>query len=138
MKKKMLMMAFAATMTLGCEAQVLFSTPDLYDTGMMNMYINAARETARARLDNFIYYYGKAVDAYNGQQWDNVIYYANQAFATYYEDEQLYFMRGIAYDCKGRTRDAKKDLKTALKQGYKDAQKALDYIEAREKQRKNK
>ena len=56
MKRKLFMMAFAATMALGCEAQVLFSTPDLYDTGMMNMYINAARETARARLDNFIYY----------------------------------------------------------------------------------
>ena len=136
MKKKLLMMALAGSMALGCEAQVLFPTPDLYDTGMMNMYINAARETARARLDSFIYYYGKAVDAYNDQQWDNVIYFANQAFATDYEDGQLYFMRGIAYDCKGRTHDAKKDLKTALKQGYEDAQKALDYIEAREKQRK--
>ena len=136
MKKKMFMMALATTMTLGCEAQVLFPTPDLYDTGMMNMYINAVRETARARLDNFMYYFEKAVDAYNDQEWSNVIYFVGKAFATDYEDGQLYYMRGVAYDMKGYTKEAKKDFKTALKQGYREAQNALDYIETREKQKK--
>ena len=136
MKKKLFALACASIMATGMNAQVLFPTPDLYDSGMMNMYINAARETARARLDSFISYYGKAVDAYNDQQWDNVINYANRAFDTDYEDGQLYFMRGVAYDQKGYTREAKKDLKTALKQGYEDARKVLNYIEERETQRK--
>lgn len=136
MKKKMLMMAFAATMTLGCEAQVLFSTPDLYDTGMMNMYINAARETARARLDNFMYYYDKAFNAYNDQRWKDVIRFVNLALKTDYDDRQLYFMRGVAYDKTGYTKEAKKDLRTALKQGYEDAREVLDIIEARERQKK--
>ena len=123
-------------MAIGTHAQVLFPTPDLYDTDMMNMYINAARETARARLDNFMYYFGKAVDAYNDQEWGNVIYFVDKAFSTDYEDGQLYYMRGVAYDMKGNTKEAKKDFKTALKQGYQEAQNALNYIETREKQRK--
>ena len=136
MKMKKLMMALAGSMTLGCEAQVLFETPDLYDTGMMNMYINAARETARARLDNFIYYYGKAVDAFNDNNWNYVIFYANKALATYFEDARLYYMRGVARYHSGQTREAKKDLKKALKQGYQEAKNVLDYLKIREKLRK--
>ena len=136
MKKKLLALACASFMATGMNAQVLFPTPDLYDSGMMNMYINAARETARARLDNFMYYYDKAVDAYNDQQWNNVIFYVRKAFETGYEDKQLYYMRGVAYERQGYLKEAKKDFKTALKQGYEDSQKALDYLESKEKQRK--
>ena len=133
MKKKILVSATACFMAMSVNAQVLFPTPDLYDTDMMSMYINAARETARARLDNFMYYYDKAVNAYNGQQWNNVIYYAKKAFETDYEDGQLYFMRGVAYERQGYVKEAKKDYKTALKQGYREAQKALEYLEAKRK-----
>ena len=34
------------------------------------------------------------------------------------------------------TKEAKKDLRTALKQGYEDAREVLDIIEARERQKK--
>ena len=136
MKKKLLALACASFMATGLNAQVLFPTPDLYDSGMMNMYINAARETARARLDNFMYYYDKAVDAYNDQRWKDVIRFVNLALKTDYDDRQLYFMRGVAYDKTGYTKEAKKDLRTALKQGYEDAREVLDIIEARERQKK--
>lgn len=136
MKKKLFALACASFMATGMNAQVLFPTPDLYDSGMMNMYINAARETARARLDNFMYYYDKAFNAYNDQRWKDVIRFVNLALKTDYDDRQLYFMRGVAYDKTGYTKEAKKDLRRALKQGYEDAREVLDIIEARERQKK--
>lgn len=136
MKKKLFALACASLMATGMIAQVLFPTPDLYDSGMMNMYINAARETARARLDNFKYFYEMGIDAYNDQRWKDVIRFVNLALKTGYDDDQLYFMRGVAYDKTGYTKEAKKDLRTALKQGYEDAREVLDIIEARERQKK--
>ena len=137
MKKGLFTMALWCSIALGCYAQdTLFPQADLYDTGMMNTYINAYRETAGIRMQNYNYYSDLSVEAYNDGQWYDVIKYVNEALSTGYYCGMLYFIRGFAYESLGNLKAAKNDYKTSIKNNYRDAEIALRALKEKIKQRK--
>jgi len=136
MKKKMKILAVVCSMALSGQAQVLFPQADLYDTGAMMMYINAARETARARMENYERCTDLAIEAYNNQQWSNAINYVNSALETGYQCGMLYYIRGFSYEGLGYLKNAKDDYKQAKKMNYADAVAALARVELRIKEQK--
>ena len=137
MKKGMITMALWCSMALGCHAQdTLFPQADLYDTGMMNTFINAYRETAGIRMQNYNYYCDLSVEAFNNRQWYDAIKYVNEALSTGYYCGMLYFIRGFAYESLGNLKAAKNDYKTSIKNNYRDAEIALRALKEKIKQRK--
>ena len=137
MKKGIITMALCCAMALGCHAQdTLVPQADLYDTGMMNMYINAYKETAAIRMQNYNYYCDLSVEAFNNKQWSNAINYVNKALDTGYHCGMLYFIRGYAYESLGYWEIAKDDYKKSIKDNYKDAEIALSALNEKIKQRK--
>ena len=92
-------------------------TMDLYDTGMMNMYLQSARETAARRYENYIHYGDLAVEACAKKQWSSTIYYVNEALETGYYSGKHYYIRGYAFEQLGNIRAAKKDYKIGKKYG---------------------
>jgi hypothetical protein len=99
MKKGMMILALMSSMALSNHAQdTMFPQADLYDTEMMNTFINAYRETAGIRIQNYNYYFDLSVEAYNNRQWYDAIKYVNEALSTGYYCGMLYFIRGFAYE----------------------------------------
>ena len=111
-------------------------TMDLYDTGMMNMYLQSARETAARRYENYIHYGDLAVEACAKKQWSGTIYYVNEALGTGYYNGILYYFRGMAYENIGNISAAEKDYKMAKKLGCVEASGALVALKAKMKSRK--
>lgn len=128
MKKKIIAMALACSAAMNLNAQIYtgdigipMPTIDLYDTGMMNMYLRAMAETAAQRKENYYRYSDMALEAYKDKQWNNVVYYVNEALNTKYYSGELYYLRGYAFEQLGNLRAAKKDYKTGMKHNCPEA-----------------
>lgn len=142
MKKKVIMLALMCLVVVSGKAQIYgydqalrLPTADLYDDAMTNMYLRALAETAAIRKENYFRYSDMAIDAYKNKQWNNVIYYVNEALNTKYYCGGLYYMRGYAYEQLGKLRAAKKDYKTAIKNDSQEAAQALASLKARKKRK---
>ena len=53
MKKIIITFIMAAMFSINAKGQVRFPTRDLYDSGMMNMYLDALKNTAETRKNQF-------------------------------------------------------------------------------------
>jgi tetratricopeptide (TPR) repeat protein len=142
MKKKVMTLVLMCCLAMSSEAQIYggetwatLPTMDLYDTNVMNMHLRALAETAALRKENYFRYSDMAIEAYNNRQWNNVVYYVNEALNTRYYCGQLYYLRGYAYEQLGNLRAAKKDYKTGIKQNSSEAAQALASLKARKKRR---
>lgn len=138
MAKKVLTLTVICLMTMSSRAQIYsgdswarFSTPNLYDPSITNMYLRALSETAEIREENFYHYSDLAIDAFNKKQWNMVIYYVNEALNTYYYNGYLFFIRGYANEQLGKIRAAKKDYKKGIKYGCSEAAEALGELKAK-------
>ena len=141
MKKRIMIIALTCLMTKGVNAQVYaydswmkMPTTDLYDTGVMNMYLRALAETAAKRKADFKYFSELAYDAYCKKQWQSVIDNVNWALSTKYYCSDIFYMRGYAYESLGDYKRAKKDYKRAKKEGYYRAAQALETLKYRQRQ----
>ena len=142
MKKRILAITFMCAMAMNVDAQVYagdtwvqMPTMDLYGTGMMNMYARALAETAERRRANFDWYFDKAVDAYEREEWNEVVYLVNQALETKYECGVIYYIRGHAYEQLGNYRAAKKDYKKSKKMNIPAAARALESLKTKSRRR---
>lgn len=142
MTKKVFTATVICLMSMSTHAQVYpedswarFSTPNLYDPGLMNMYLRALSETAELREKNFHHYSDLAVDAFVNSQWNLVIYYVNEALDTKYYNGDLYFLRGYAYEQIGKTSAAKRDYKKGARYGCEQAANALEELKERNRKK---
>ncbi len=138
MKKKILLMTIACAFSLNGKAQIYaydhgvkMPTMDLYDPDLMRMAIQAARETAPQRRANFERYSNDAIEAYNNKNWNLAIQYVNLALRTCFENGQLYYIRGYAYEQLGYLRFAKKDYKRGRNLNSPEAADALEALKAK-------
>ena len=142
MKKKIFIMTLVCSAAMNLNAQIYagdtslpMPTRDLYDTGMMNMYLRAMAETAAQRKENYYHYSDMALEAYKNKQWNNVVYYVNEALNTKYYSGELYYLRGYAFEQLGNLRAAKKDYKTGIKHNCPEAAHALEALKVRSKRK---
>lgn len=138
MKKAFFLMALFNLLSIegyaqvyGYERNLQMPTRDLYDQGMMNMYLRAMAETTGKRKAFFNHYSSLALEAYHNHQWPQVINCVNKALNTYYESGQVYFLRGYANEQLGYLRDAKRDYKRGIKHGSYEAANALSTLKER-------
>lgn len=143
MRKEFLMMSLLCSMAMGANAQIYaydtwmqMPTRDLYDDGMMNMYIKALAETAAKRKANFEQYSNLAVEAFKKKQWNYVILYVNNALETQYYNGEVFYLRGFAYEMLGDERQAKKDYRKGKKNGSYRAEIAMEQLKEKQKQRR--
>jgi hypothetical protein len=96
MKKKILIGAMMCWMALNAQAQYQYDralplpTMDLYDTGVMNMYMRALAETSARRQQSYERNSELAFNAFNNEQWSSVIGYVNQALNTMFYCGELF------------------------------------------------
>ena len=135
MKKRIIVIVLTCSMAMKVGAQIYsydrgvqFPITSLYDTDMMNMQLRALAETAAIRKENYRHYSDMAFEAYNNNNWSNVIYYVNAALNTLYYSGTLYYIRGYAYEQLGNLRAAKKDYKTGKKYNCSEAVQALESL----------
>ena len=140
MKKKIFAVALTCLISTGVEAQVYaydswvqMPTKDIYDDGMMNMYLRAVAETAARRKALFEQFSDRAAEAFKRKQWSLVICYVNDAFETQYYNGELYYLRGYAFEMLGDERQAKKDYRNGKRNNSYQA--ALALVQLKEKQR---
>ena len=140
MKKRIIVIVLTCSMAMKVGAQIYsydrgvqFPITSLYDTDMMNMQLRALAETAAIRKENYRRYSDMAFEAYNNNNWSNVIYYVNAALNTLYYSGTLYYIRGYAYEQLGNLRAAKKDYKTGKKYNCSEAVQALESLKAKRK-----
>lgn len=142
MKKKLLIGAMMCGMALNAQAQYQYDralpmpTVDLYDTGMMNMYLRALAETSARRQQSYERYAELAFDAFDNRQWSSVISYVDQALSTLYYCGDLFYIRGYAYEQLGNVRAARKDYKAGKKYNCAEAAQALEVLKTKKKTRK--
>ena len=142
MKKKVMIGAMMCLMTLNAQAQYQYDralplpTVDLYDTGMMNMYLRALAETAPRRQQRYEEFADLAFEAFKDKQWNSVINYVNQALSTGFYCGDLFYIRGNAFERLGDIKAAKKDYKTGKKYNCREAAIALETLKAKRKTRK--
>ena len=143
MKKKLLIVAILCLACSSVKAQVYgrdaivpMPVRELYDKNMMNSYLNAMAATAARRQELYQRYGDMAVEAFNNNQWSNVIYYVTKALDTKYYCGELYYIRGYAYEQLGNLRAAKSDYKTGKKYDSTEAAQALESIKRRMKRKK--
>lgn len=142
MKKKLLIGAMMCGMALNAQAQYQYDralpmpTVDLYDTGMMNMYLRALAETSARRQQSYEQYAELAFDAFDNRQWSSVISYVDQALSTLYYCGDLFYIRGYAYEQLGNVRAARKDYKAGKKYNCAEAAQALEVLKTKKKTRK--
>lgn len=140
--KRILTVILLCLSTIVCEAQyydnpsVPLPTTDLYDTGVMNMYMNAARETYAARSQQYERYVGWAFEAASKEQWPYVIHYVTSALNTGFWNADLYFLRGRAYEQLKQWRYAKRDYKKGKRNGSSAAAEALLRLNMKLKQKR--
>ena len=131
-------------MTLSVKAQYQYDralplpTVDLYDTGAMNMYLNALAQTTPRREARYHEYCDMAYEALNNRQWSYVISYVNQALGTGFYCGSIYYIRGYAYESLGNYKAAKRDYKIGKKYNSVEAAQALDDLKIRMKQMRKK
>ena len=143
MTKKIFAVALTCLISTSVEAQVYaydswvqMPTKDIYDDGMMNMYLRAVAETAARRKALFEQFSDRADEAFNKKQWNYVIYYVNEALETQYYNGELFFLRGCAYEMLGNERQAKKDYRKGKKNGSYRAALAMEQLKEKQKQRR--
>ena len=142
MRKRIMIGAMMCWMALNAQAQYQYDralplpTVDLYDTGVMNMYMRALAETSARRQQNYEQFSNLAFDAFNSRQWSNVISYVSTALNTGYYCGSLYFIRGVAYEQLGNLRAAKKDYKVGKKYNCVEAAQALEALKTKKKAKK--
>ena len=142
MKKKIMTITLMCSVAMGANAQVYaddswmqLPTADLYDNSVMNMSLRSLAEMAAKRKENYFRYSDMAVEAFSNRQWDNVIYYVNEALETGYYSGKHYYIRGYAFEQLGNIRAAKKDYKIGKKYNCTEAAQALESLKAKNKRR---
>ena len=145
MKKRIIVIVLTCSMAMKVGAQIYsydrgvqLPITSLYDTDMMNMQLRALAETAAIRKENYRRYSDMAFEAYNNNNWSNVIYYVNAALNTLYYSGTLYYIRGYAYEQLGNLRAAKKDYKTGKKYNCPEAVQALESLKTKRNQKTKK
>ena len=108
---------------------------DLYDTGMMNMYLQTQAQTYGIRKQNYEMYVDMAFDAAKNDQWSNVLTYTANALNTGFWNADFYYLRGIACERLGYLQDAKREYKTAKRKGSVYAADALEQLKERMKRK---
>lgn len=142
MKKSFLIGAMMCWMALNAQAQYQYDralplpTVDLYDTGVMNMYLSALAQTHSRRQQQYEELTDQAIEAFNKGQWNYTISYVNQALRTGFYCGTLYYIRGFAYESLGDFKSAKKDYKTGKKYDSVEAAQALEQLNVKMKQRR--
>lgn len=111
-------------------------TADLYDSGMMSMYMSSLAQTAVQRKHEFEQYMNWAYQAYCNAQWADVVTCINYALSTNYWNSDAYYYRGRAYENMGYYSSAKKDYKRAKRKGNRYAAGALESLKDRMKYNK--
>ena len=140
---KKIVLTMLCMMALNANAQVYaydtwgqLPTMDLYDTQTMNMALSHAEMAARVAVRKqalFEHYTEQAIDAFRDNQWNNVVYYANQALETTYYNGDIYYLRGYAFEQLGNLKQAKKDYRKGKKYGSYQASSALVALKARKR-----
>jgi hypothetical protein len=133
----------AMTLMLACclpiqsHAQAIqFPTIDLFDSDMMQMYANALNQTYNSRKETYHTYVDMAFEAAKNDDWLYVVRYLDKAFETKFWNEDLYFLRGLAYEHLGNNKQAKRDYKEGKNKGSSLAAEALERLKAEEKRYK--
>ena len=143
MKKELLIVILACLMFGNIKAQVYgndriapMPVTELYDKGLMNSYLNAMAATAARRQELYERYSDLAFEAFDHNQWKDVVYYVTKALDTHYYCGTLYFIRGYAHEQLGELRAAKSDYKTGKKYNSTEAAGALESLKAKMKRKK--
>lgn len=142
MNKKVLIVVLAGLMCGSIKAQVYgndrivpMPVTEMYDRGLMNSYLNAMAATAARRQELYERYSDMAFEAYDNNQWSNVIYYVDKALNTHYYCGTLYFIRGYAYEQLMNYRAAKRDYRKAKKYNSIEASQALEALKMKMKRK---
>ncbi len=128
MKKVTITFIMAAMFSINVNGQVRFPTTDLYDSGMMNMYLDALKNTAETRKNQFYQYVEIAYDYFSQKDYRNFLIYSDKALNTEYYTSELYYMRGLAYELLGLYKQSRKEYEIAYKYGYTQAKERLNLI----------
>ncbi len=144
MKKKVfvialmcLVMAKGNAQTYGYDDYVRLPTMDLYDSGVMNMSLNAHREMAARRQQYMEFCANQAIEAKREGRWNDVIKYSNDALEIGGYDV-FYLFRGDAYEKLGYYKYALADYKRAKRAGISDAANLYNALKAKMKEMKKK
>lgn len=128
MKKFFVIVAMSTIFVVNANGQVKYPTMDLYDTGMMNMYLDALSNTTEKRKELFYQYAAIAYDYFNNKDYRNFLKYSDSALETLYYTSELYFMRGYAYEMLGLYKQSRQEYELAYKYGYTQAKERLNLI----------
>lgn len=129
MKNFCLLFVAMLTLSTNVKAQAVdYPQMDLYDSGMMNMYLDALSNTAHKRKELFIEYSKIAYDFFVKKDYNNFLKYSDYALNTNYYTPELYYLRGYAYEMLGNYKLSRKEYKTAYKYGYIQAKDRLNQI----------
>lgn len=128
MKSFFVIVVISTMYFVNVKGQVQYPTNDLYDSNMMNMYLDALSNTSEKRENLFCIYLKIAYDYFNKKDYQNFLVYSDKALGTYYYTAELYFMRGYAYEMLRNYKQSRKEYKLAYKHGYTLAKERLDLI----------
>lgn len=129
-------LALGASATTAARAQfVQFPTCDIFDTDMMRMALNTAREMSIRRERDYNYNYDMALKACANQQWMQAIAYCNRAMRYKDAGGDLYFIRGYAYEQMGDYTAAKNDYWKGKDLGSSSAASMLSSFDERMRER---
>lgn len=144
MRKKLLTTAMTCLVAMAAQAQtygyddyVRLPTMDLYDSGVMNMSLNAHREMAARRQQYMEFCANQAIEAKREGRWNDVIKYSNDALEIGGYDV-FYLFRGDAYEKLGYYKYALADYKRAKRAGISDAANLYNALKAKMKEMKKK
>ena len=132
-----LVMAKGNAQTYGYDDYVRLPTMDLYDSGVMNMSLNAHREMAARRQQYMEFCANQAMEAKREGRWNDVIKFSNDALEVGGYDV-FYLFRGDAYEQLGYYKYALADYKRAKKAGFSEAANAYNALKAKMKEMKKK
>ena len=141
MKKRILIGAMMCWMALNAQAQYQYDralplpTMDLYDTGVMNLYMRALAETSARRQQSYEQYSELAFDAFRNEQWGSVVDYVNRALNTKFYCGDLFYIRGYAFEKLGNLTADKNHYKIGKKYNCQEAARALENLKARNKRK---
>ena len=144
MRKKLLTTAMTCLVAMSAQAQtygyddyVRLPTMDLYDSGVMNMSLNAHREMAARRQQYMEFCANQAIEAKREGRWNDVIKHSNDALEIGGYDV-FYLFRGDAYEKLGYYKYALADYKRAKRAGISEAANLYNALKAKMKEMKKK
>ena len=108
--------------------------PFSYEELMMQAQAEAAYNAQMKQ--RFQQYQDEAYRRYNKQDCYGFLTYSNYALETGWYNSQLYYDRGVVYERLNNFKQAKKEYKKAKKNGYADAERALEACKQHEKEYK--